>query len=755
MIDEAHCVSQWGHDFRPDYKMLGEVRRRFPSVPVMALTATATPNVIVDIKHNLSIDGCKVFSQSFNRPNLYYEVREKGKGVVDSIADLIQSQYSGQTGIVYTLSQKSTVSIAEKLRSFGISAHHYHAGIGADEKTQIQRDWQKGRIKIVVATIAFGMGIDKPDVRFVIHHYLPKSLEGYYQETGRAGRDGAHSDCYLYFSYGDIKNLRKFIADSEGSEAQKERQREMLNRMVDFCENKRDCRRSEILRYFGESFDGVGCGGTCDNCKNGGHFDLTDFTRYAVAALQVVQAYDLITMIQCGDILQGKRWPEAGRNEAVKEVYGIAKNLKKHEIHMMIYRLLGEDALREENKVNRMDIAIQYFSLGARARDFFTGKKKLQVVTKVGDASSAATGTTATTATTATTVKPSNKKAKEKSKSKATSKKTKSQATTGVPIGPNPEDDVDGSDDGFEAFQGPMHANGYAKDDFVVSDNDDFDDVEVEAAPRRRAPAKRQRRLEELGGPIAQDARLAEANLHPVHADMVAAFVDEARRMEEKIRNDKGLRLLFTETHLRGMAIGWTDTLDKMRRIRGIDEGHVKRYGSKFVPLVQRYRSMFEEMMGGSGGGRNGPSPEMVVDLISSDEDEPEEADDRGAYGGTSDYFGGPASAAESREAEQWRMQLETLQSQPSGKSGGSGGGRSGGSRKGWGGGSGGAGGRRAFRRGGSRSGGGGSSRHRTSTGSGSGVAKRRTAAASAGGGRTGSRAGGGGGGGAIGMMPL
>ncbi len=361
VIDEAHCVSQWGHDFRPDYKALGTVRRQFPRVPVMALTATATPNVIVDIKHNLSIDGCKVFSQSFNRPNLYYEVREKGKGCVDSIGELINAQYSGQTGIVYTLSQKSTVSIAEKLRTkFGISAHHYHAGMVADEKAGIQRDWQSGRIKVVVATIAFGMGIDKPDVRFVVHYYLPKSLEGYYQETGRAGRDGVHSDCFLYFGYGDIKNLRKFITDSDGSEAQKQRQREMLNRIVDFCENKRDCRRSEILRYFGEDFDKAGCKGTCDNCKNGGKFDLADFTEYAVAALQIVQEYKLITMVQCGDILQGKRKPE---HASLEEVYGIAKKLKKQEIHMMIYRLLGESALKEENKVNRMDIAIQYFSV--------------------------------------------------------------------------------------------------------------------------------------------------------------------------------------------------------------------------------------------------------------------------------------------------------------------------------------------------------------------------------------------------------
>jgi ATP-dependent DNA helicase RecQ len=262
-IDEAHCISEWGHDFRPEYRRLRPIIDAVGSVPVMALTATATPKVQQDIQKNLGMMNAELFKSSFNRDNLYYDVRSK-QNVIKEIIKYVK-QNSGKSGIIYCLSRKKVEEIAEALKVNGIKAAPYHAGLDAKERAKTQDGFLMEDLNVIVATIAFGMGIDKPDVRFVIHHDIPKSLEGYYQETGRAGRDGGEGKCVTFYSYEDILKLEKFMKDKPVAE--QEIGKQMLSETASFAETS-SCRRKFLLHYFGEEFDEVRCNGMCDNCRH-------------------------------------------------------------------------------------------------------------------------------------------------------------------------------------------------------------------------------------------------------------------------------------------------------------------------------------------------------------------------------------------------------------------------------------------------------------------------------------------------------
>ena len=262
-IDEAHCISEWGHDFRPEYRKIRPIVNEIGAAPLIALTATATPKVQHDIQKNLAMMDAKVFKSSFNRPNLYYEVRPKTADVDKEIIKFIKNN-EGKSGIIYCLSRKKVEELAEILQANGINAKAYHAGMDSASRTQTQDDFLMERIDVIVATIAFGMGIDKPDVRFVIHYDIPKSLEGYYQETGRAGRDGGEGLCITFYSNKDLKKLEKFMQGKPVAE--QEIGKQLLQETAAYAESS-VCRRKTLLHYFGEEYKESNCG-NCDNCLN-------------------------------------------------------------------------------------------------------------------------------------------------------------------------------------------------------------------------------------------------------------------------------------------------------------------------------------------------------------------------------------------------------------------------------------------------------------------------------------------------------
>ncbi len=282
-IDEAHCISEWGHDFRPEYRRIKSIIDQLGDLPIIALTATATPKVQLDIQRNLQMEQADLFKSSFNRENLYYEVRPK-KSIKKQLIKFMREN-KGKSGIIYCLSRKKVEEIANFLQVNGFNARPYHAGFDPEVRIKNQDDFLNEEVDVIVATIAFGMGIDKPDVRFVIHYDVPKSLEGYYQETGRAGRDGLEGQCIMFYSYSDIMKLEKFNKDKPVTE--KENSKILLDEMSYYSEST-VCRRKQLLHYFGEEYDDTQCreSGMCDNCKyEREEYEAQDYIKTAIQAV--------------------------------------------------------------------------------------------------------------------------------------------------------------------------------------------------------------------------------------------------------------------------------------------------------------------------------------------------------------------------------------------------------------------------------------------------------------------------------------
>ncbi|KAI9091291.1 P-loop containing nucleoside triphosphate hydrolase protein [Phlyctochytrium arcticum] len=351
VIDEAHCVSQWGHDFRPDYKQLGTLKRDFPGVPILALTATANDKVKADIIYTLDITKCDKYVQSFNRPNLRYEVRKKGTSIVEDMVALIRTHYPSQCGIIYCGSRRACEEVTKKLEQKRLPVAFYHAGLHKDDRQRVQKNWATGSTRIIIATVAFGMGIDKGNVRFVIHYSLPQSIEGYYQETGRAGRDGKESLCILYYAYRDKHIIDMLITKGEGSQEQKDRQKGNLRDMIAFCENDRDCRRQQVLQYFGERFDAQKCNRTCDNCRRVQQNTVVKDVRsdaQAIIAMVTHLQSNSVTMTHCIDIYRGanlKKILALKHNEL--PWFGKGNTFIRTDIERLFHFLAGKEILTE------------------------------------------------------------------------------------------------------------------------------------------------------------------------------------------------------------------------------------------------------------------------------------------------------------------------------------------------------------------------------------------------------------------------